>query len=85
MARSLNLCVVVEGIESENQANYFPTDKIRIYGQGWLYGRPMPAFEFFRLLGIAADEPAPAIEAGAAEAAVNRGRSQGAIAPVLAP
>jgi len=85
MARSLNLCVVVEGIESENQANYFPTDKIRIYGQGWLYGRPMPAFEFFRLLGIAVDEPAPAIEAGAVDSAVNRGRSQGTIAPVLAP
>ena len=85
MARSLNLCVVVEGIESENQANYFPTDKIRIYGQGWLYGRPMPAFEFFRLLGISVDEPAPAIEPGAVDAAADRGRSQGAIAPVLAP
>lgn len=85
MARSLNLCVVLEGIESEHQANYFPTDNIRIYGQGWLYGRPMPAFDFLRLLGIALEQPAPVIEAGAVEGADDRGRSRGRIAPVLAP
>jgi sensor c-di-GMP phosphodiesterase-like protein len=52
MARSLNLGVVVEGIESERQADYFSTNNVRIYGQGWLYGRPMPAAEFFQLLGL---------------------------------
>ena len=53
MARSLNLSVVVEGIESEKQASYFSNQNIRIYGQGYLYGRPVPANDFFPLLGIA--------------------------------
>ncbi len=57
MARTLNLAVVVEGIESPNQADYFPTDKLRIYGQGWLYGRPVPASEFFSLIDVAVDQP----------------------------
>ncbi|MGA2571211.1 MAG: EAL domain-containing protein [Terracidiphilus sp.] len=57
MARSLNLGVVVEGIESERQADYFSTDNLRIYGQGWLYGRPVPAAEFFQLLGLTGDQP----------------------------
>jgi sensor c-di-GMP phosphodiesterase-like protein len=56
MARTLNLAVVVEGIESPSQADYFPTDKLRIYGQGWLYGRPMPAGEFFSLIGVTVDQ-----------------------------
>ncbi len=60
MARTLNLAVVVEGIESPRQADYFPTDKLRIYGQGWLYGRPVPAGEFFSLIGVAVDQPAVA-------------------------
>jgi sensor c-di-GMP phosphodiesterase-like protein len=47
MARSLNLEVVVEGVETEGQANYFsPTDRHRIFAQGWLFGRPVPAEEF---------------------------------------
>jgi sensor c-di-GMP phosphodiesterase-like protein len=56
MARTLNLAVVVEGIESPSQADYFPTDKLRIYGQGWLYGRPVPAGEFFSLIGVTVDQ-----------------------------
>jgi sensor c-di-GMP phosphodiesterase-like protein len=56
MARTLNLAVVVEGIESPSQADYFPTDKLRIYGQGWLYGRPMPAGELFGLIGVTVDQ-----------------------------
>jgi len=81
MARSLNLSVVVEGIESEGQAAYFPTANLKIYGQGWLYGRPTPAPEFLRLVGIAVEQPATVIEAGAAESGV----AHGEIAPVLAP
>jgi sensor c-di-GMP phosphodiesterase-like protein len=47
MARSLNLEVVVEGVETEGQANYFsPTERHRIFAQGWLFGRPVPAEEF---------------------------------------
>ena len=57
MARTLNLAVVVEGIESPKQAAYFPTDRLRIYGQGWLYGRPVPASEFFSLIGVTVDQP----------------------------
>ena len=51
MAKSLNLEVVVEGVENAHQANYFsPSDEQRIYGQGWLYGRPCEAEEFQMLL-----------------------------------
>jgi len=57
MARSLNLGVVVEGIESEGQADYFSTDNIRIYGQGYLYGRPVAAQEFLKLVGLAPNAP----------------------------
>jgi len=69
MARTLNLAVVVEGIESPSQADYFPTDKLRIYGQGWLYGRPVPAGEFFSLIGVTVDQPGVAASPEAAEAA----------------
>jgi sensor c-di-GMP phosphodiesterase-like protein len=47
MARSLNLEVVVEGVETDRQANYFfPSAEQHIFAQGWLYGRPVPAEEF---------------------------------------
>jgi sensor c-di-GMP phosphodiesterase-like protein len=62
MARSLQLDVVVEGVENERQANYFSTEGQRIYGQGWLYGKPVSAGEF---LGVLADDmergPVPAM------------------------
>ena len=60
MARTLNLAVVVEGIESPGQADYFSTDNLRIFGQGWLYGRPVPAGEFFSLVGVTVDQPSVA-------------------------
>jgi sensor c-di-GMP phosphodiesterase-like protein len=47
MAEKLHLKVVVEGIETPEQARYFlghPT----VYGQGWLFGRPVTA-ELFQL------------------------------------
>ncbi|MGA8782653.1 MAG: EAL domain-containing protein [Terracidiphilus sp.] len=50
LARSQNLGVVVEGIETEQQAHYFSSDKQILYGQGFLFGRPITAQEFFRLL-----------------------------------
>ena len=51
MARSLNLEVVVEGVETEGQASYFsPTERHRIYAQGWLFGRPVPAGQFLARL-----------------------------------
>jgi sensor c-di-GMP phosphodiesterase-like protein len=63
MARSMNLGVVVEGIESEGQANYFSTDNLRIYGQGYLFGRPAPAREFYLLLGLNPEHLPTTIEA----------------------
>ena len=41
MAKSLNLDVIVEGIESTSQADYFASFDQQIHGQGWLFGRPM--------------------------------------------
>ena len=46
----LGLKVVVEGIESEEQAQYFSFRDKRIRAQGWLYGRPEPLEEFLRML-----------------------------------
>jgi sensor c-di-GMP phosphodiesterase-like protein len=46
MAEKLRLLVVVEGIETEEQAMYFREAGPGILGQGWLYGRPVPAAQF---------------------------------------
>jgi sensor c-di-GMP phosphodiesterase-like protein len=50
MAEALRLQVVVEGIETQQQADYFAGGSYAVLGQGWLYGRPVPAEEFHRLL-----------------------------------
>jgi sensor c-di-GMP phosphodiesterase-like protein len=50
MAESLNLEVVVEGVETFRQADYFNPGHQKIYAQGWLYGRPVTAMEFLTLL-----------------------------------
>jgi sensor c-di-GMP phosphodiesterase-like protein len=50
MAESLNLEVVVEGVETFRQADYFNPGHQKIYAQGWLYGRPVTAPEFLLLL-----------------------------------
>ena len=66
MARQLNLRVVVEGIETPEQAAYFAGSAQDILAQGWLFGRPVPAEEFLRRLGtVPANEvfrDAPALE-----------------------
>ena len=46
IAKSLNLEVIVEGVEISRQADYFLPGKQKIYGQGWLFGRPMTAEQF---------------------------------------
>jgi sensor c-di-GMP phosphodiesterase-like protein len=46
MARQLNLGVVVEGIETREQAEYFSGSSLEMQAQGWLFGRPVPAEEF---------------------------------------
>lgn len=48
MAEALNLEVVVEGIETEMQLDFFRDYSQPIYAQGWLFGYPIPAHEFQR-------------------------------------
>jgi sensor c-di-GMP phosphodiesterase-like protein len=50
IAKSLNLEVIVEGVEISRQADYFLPGKQKIYGQGWLFGRPMTAEAFLAQL-----------------------------------
>jgi sensor c-di-GMP phosphodiesterase-like protein len=50
MAETLGLRVIVEGIETPEQARYFAEADQAIYAQGWLFGRPVPADAFHRLL-----------------------------------
>ena len=45
MAEALNLEVIVEGIEAEQQADYFANSGRPILAQGWLFGRPVQAAE----------------------------------------
>jgi sensor c-di-GMP phosphodiesterase-like protein len=50
MAAALKLQVTVEGIETAEQADYFAAGALPILVQGWYFGYPMPAAEFYRLL-----------------------------------
>jgi sensor c-di-GMP phosphodiesterase-like protein len=50
MAETLNLQVIVEGVETQLQADYFCTPARHIYVQGWYFGRPIDAELFHRLL-----------------------------------
>jgi sensor c-di-GMP phosphodiesterase-like protein len=43
MAETLHLQVVVEGIETVEQAAYFAGKERPVLGQGWLFGKPMAA------------------------------------------
>lgn len=50
MAETLKLRVVVEGIETQAQADYFAASNQRIHAQGWLFGRPVPARLLLQML-----------------------------------
>ena len=50
MASDLDLQVVVEGIETTEQAQYFIRTGRHFLAQGWIFGRPLPLEEFRRLL-----------------------------------
>jgi len=53
MAKALNLQVIAEGIETVEQAAYFAGSEMPILGQGWLFGRPVPAESFLQMLAEA--------------------------------
>jgi hypothetical protein len=50
MAGVLNLGVVVEGVETTEQADYFASVAHPVLVQGWLFGHPAPAEQIQRLL-----------------------------------
>jgi len=50
MAGALHLQVIVEGIETSEQAEYFAAQAHPIFGQGWLFGRAVAAVAFQHLL-----------------------------------
>jgi sensor c-di-GMP phosphodiesterase-like protein len=50
MAEALRLRVIVEGIETRQQADYFAAQTQSILGQGWLFSRAVAPEEFHRLL-----------------------------------
>lgn len=51
MARSFDLETIAEGIETDAQRSYLQ-DRECEEGQGYLFGKPMTAIDFSRLLGI---------------------------------
>jgi sensor c-di-GMP phosphodiesterase-like protein len=70
MAESLNLGVIVEGVETGEQADYFAAGPKPVLVQGWLFGRPVPAAEFHKRLQDdakkAVGEPRIALVSGSA-------------------
>jgi sensor c-di-GMP phosphodiesterase-like protein len=42
IAAKLHIGVIVEGVETDEQAAYIAADPNRILAQGWYFGRPMP-------------------------------------------
>jgi sensor c-di-GMP phosphodiesterase-like protein len=50
ITHALNLEMIVEGVETEEQAEYYAGASGQTLAQGWLFGRPVPAGEFHRRL-----------------------------------
>ena len=61
MAAALKLQVTVEGIETEEQADYFAASELPLLAQGWYFGRPLPAAEFQLLLRVEDERAAKAV------------------------
>jgi sensor c-di-GMP phosphodiesterase-like protein len=62
MAKVLNLQVIVEGIETVEQAAYFAGSEMPILGQGWLFGHPVPAESFLRSMAEAEERNSSAAQ-----------------------
>jgi sensor c-di-GMP phosphodiesterase-like protein len=45
MAKTLDLQIVAEGVETEEQADYLKAHDVHL-GQGWLFSKPLPAADF---------------------------------------
>lgn len=56
LARALNLKIVAEGVEEREQALWLARLGCR-HLQGYLFGKPMPAADFERAMGLAAASP----------------------------
>jgi sensor c-di-GMP phosphodiesterase-like protein len=63
MAEALDLEIVAEGIETEEQAQYFASSEKQIRGQGWLFGRPMPARSLLEMLTEAKEKNPASVSA----------------------
>jgi sensor c-di-GMP phosphodiesterase-like protein len=63
MADTLDLEIIVEGIETEEQARYFASTSRQIRAQGWLFGRPMPAGKFLEMLAQARENQPASVRA----------------------
>ena len=50
ITQALNLEMIVEGVETEEQAEYYASASGQTLAQGWLFGHPVPAGEFHRRL-----------------------------------
>ena len=50
ITQALNLEMIVEGVETEEQAEYYASASGQTLAQGWLFGRSVPAGEFHRRL-----------------------------------
>jgi sensor c-di-GMP phosphodiesterase-like protein len=50
IAEALHLEVIVEGVETRQQADYFGNSPLPVLAQGWLFGRPITSDEFQSLL-----------------------------------
>lgn len=55
MAETLHLQVVVEGIETVEQAAYFAGKERPMLGQGWLFGKPMEADDLLCMMNPKAE------------------------------
>jgi sensor c-di-GMP phosphodiesterase-like protein len=58
LAKTLQLGVIAEGIETEEQAGYFAGSEETVLGQGWLFGKAVSLEEF--QTNLAADQKADA-------------------------
>lgn len=70
MARSLNLGVVVEGVETEQQALYFTVNDQTVHGQGYLYSEPLSLDQFLQVMAPRLERATPEGERQFARAAL---------------